>query len=46
MGKGWLDIDIYDLSKDKQIMTVLLDPTELSKQNESIKLLVQKLQDE
>lgn len=35
--KGWLDIDIYDLLIDKQVMNVLLEPIEIQKQEDSIK---------
>lgn len=34
---GWLDIDIYDLLLDEQVMNVLLEPVEIQKQEDSIK---------
>lgn len=35
--KGWLDIDIYDLLLDKQVMNILLEPIEIQRQNDAIK---------
>jgi len=34
--KGWLDIDIYDLLVDKQVMNVLLEPSKFK--NKKIQL--------
>lgn len=44
--KGWLDIDIYDLVLDEQVMNVLLDPTETKKQEQEISKLMGILLDE
>lgn len=44
--KGWLDIDIYDLLIDKQVMNVLLEPIEIQKQEDSIKQLLEILLNE
>lgn len=38
--EGWLDIDIYDLSIDKQIMSIMLDPTEIKQQIEELNIFV------
>ncbi|MCL9666965.1 hypothetical protein L2C91_00945 [Rosenbergiella epipactidis] len=38
--KGWLDIDIYDLKLDKQVMTILLEPVETEKKKNSINLFL------
>lgn len=34
--KGWLDIDIYDLTLDKVVMNVLLKPSETQEQEKAI----------
>ena len=44
--KGWLDIDIYDLLIDKQVMNVLLEPIEIQKQEDSIKQFLEILLNE
>ncbi|ATV42510.1 MULTISPECIES: hypothetical protein [Pectobacterium] len=44
--KGWLDIDIYDLLLDEQIMNVLLEPTEFQQQEYAISKLLELLLNE
>lgn len=39
--KGWLEIDIYDLFLDAQIMNILLDPSETKEQNNAIKKFIE-----
>lgn len=39
--KGWLEIDIYDLVVDDQIMNLLLDPSEFQEQNNAIKKFIE-----
>lgn len=34
--KGWLDIDIYNVILDEQMMNVLLEPTEIKEQEDAI----------
>lgn len=38
--KGWLDIDVYDLILDEQVMNLLLDPTEIQQQQNAIEKLL------
>lgn len=38
--KGWLAIDIYDLSTEEQIMNIFLGPTEIKEQEISIEKLI------
>lgn len=44
--KGWLDIDIYDLILDEQVMNVLLEPTEVKEQEDAITRLLSVLLNE
>ena len=44
--KGWLDIDIYDLNLDEQVMNVLLEPTEVKEQEDAITRLLSVLLNE
>ena len=39
--KGWLEIDIYDLVIDDQIMNILLYPSETKEQNNAIKRFIE-----
>ncbi|GAA5107833.1 hypothetical protein GCM10023211_09360 [Orbus sasakiae] len=34
--KGWLDINIYDLTLDKEVMNILLEPSETQEQEIAI----------
>jgi len=34
--QGWLDIDIYDLVLDKQVMNILLPPTAIQEKEDAI----------
>ncbi|WP_392551409.1 hypothetical protein RHO14_07910 [Orbus wheelerorum] len=34
--KGWLDINIYDLVLDKEVMNILLEPSETEEQEDAI----------
>jgi hypothetical protein len=44
--KGWLNIDIYDLILDEQVMNVLLEPEEIKEQEDAIVKLLGILLDE
>ncbi|MCO6527152.1 MULTISPECIES: hypothetical protein [Snodgrassella] len=44
--KGWLNIDIYDLVLDEQVMNVLLGPEEIKEKEDAIVKLLGILLDE
>lgn len=44
--KGWLNIDIYDLVLDEQVMNVLLSPEEIKEKEDAIVKLLGILLDE
>ncbi|OCG38892.1 hypothetical protein A9G29_10115 [Gilliamella sp. Fer2-1] len=44
--EGWLDIDIYDLILDDQIMNILLEPSEIRQQNNAILKFIEILSNE
>ncbi|MEQ4511689.1 MAG: hypothetical protein ABN480_13945 [Dickeya sp.] len=44
--KGWLDVDIYDMAVDDQIMNVLLSPEEIELQKKAVCEFMRVLSDE
>ncbi|MBK5073440.1 hypothetical protein I2492_10900 [Budviciaceae bacterium CWB-B4] len=44
--QGWIDIDIYDLTLDEQLINVLLDPNEMEAQEKAIYKFLKILLDE